>query len=71
MEEKETVVEAQEGQPEMAETSYTRSTDCDHVMVLESKDVAVCSKGCGHGCMFNPETQDIRDGKIIEKRNTE
>jgi hypothetical protein len=61
------IVTGQEGSIEMEDTTYSQSTSCEHYMVLESPNVAVCRKSCGHGCMFDPETQVIREG-VIEDR---
>lgn len=70
-EDKELVTE-QQGQPEMAETPYEQTTACDHYLVWESEDIAVCRNGCGHGCMLNPADYDLKDGKIVNrKRNIE
>lgn len=50
---------------EPAGEPYVRSTACDHYLVLESPDTAVCTKGCGHGCMVT-EGQYVEDGKLSQ-----
>jgi hypothetical protein len=46
---------------------YTQTTSCIHYMILEDETTAVCQNGCGHGCSFNPDLQDIVAGVIITK----
>lgn len=43
---------------------YSGSTACEHFMVQDSPDTAVCNKGCGHGVMFNQATDKIENGII-------
>lgn len=60
------LITSQQGAVEMEDTLYTGTTACDHYMVWESNDIAVCDKGCGHGCMVNPNEFEIRNGKIVD-----
>lgn len=69
-EEDKEIITQQQGQPEMAETPYEQTTACDHYLVWESDDIAVCQKGCGHGAMLNPADYDLRDGKIVSRKRS-
>lgn len=63
----ETQPEAQEEVFEVDVPLYTGTTVCDHYMALEDPVTAICSKGCGHGCYFDSETDRIIAGKIISR----
>lgn len=58
---------SQEGSAEMEATPYSQTTACDHHLVRESPGMAVCSNGCGHGRSFDPETEEIFGGKVVDK----
>lgn len=61
------IPQEQQGPPEMGETAYSQTTAHDHYLVLESPTVAVCQDHCGHGCSVDPETQEVVNGKLVNK----
>ena len=48
------------------DSPISQTTSCEHYMFWESNDIAVCNKGCGHGCMASANLFKIENGKIID-----